>query len=149
MCEGKFQGHIVALTSYWLTSLPFNVNWPSHSWDTEFLQNLIRSRSREIWLPSFVMIWRVVLILSWRQGKLLTTSVAVWPWPKVTSMAAKKIPMHINHVRSEGNGSSFNVFPRKFSYHGGSGGARELDQNQKLLWPLLLTRFNFNPSMDK
>ena len=34
MGKVKVQGHIVVPTSYWLTSLLFHVNLPSHSWDT-------------------------------------------------------------------------------------------------------------------
>ena len=40
-------------------------------------------------------------------------------------------------------------FPDSFYIMGAAVAAAELDQKQKLLWPLLLTRFNFNPSMDK
>ena len=55
------QGHIVGPTPYWLTSLSFHVNQPSHSWDmaisTYDLENP-RSKSRShnpssIWCISF------------------------------------------------------------------------------------------------
>ena len=34
--EVTVQSHNVGLASYWLTSLSFHVNRPSHSWDTAF-----------------------------------------------------------------------------------------------------------------
>ena len=36
MGEDTVQSHNVGLTSYWLISLSFHVNRPSHSWDTTF-----------------------------------------------------------------------------------------------------------------
>ena len=32
----KVENYKVGVTFYWLTSLSFHVNWPSHSWDTAF-----------------------------------------------------------------------------------------------------------------
>ena len=37
MGEGDIESHRVGVTSYRLTSILFHVNWPSHSWDTAFL----------------------------------------------------------------------------------------------------------------
>ena len=36
MGEEKVESHKVGVISYWLTSLSFHVNQPSHSWDTAF-----------------------------------------------------------------------------------------------------------------
>ena len=36
MHEVTIQSHNIGLASYWLTSLSFHVNRPSHSWDTAF-----------------------------------------------------------------------------------------------------------------
>ena len=36
MAEVKIWSHNVSITSYWLASLSFHVNGPSHSWDTAF-----------------------------------------------------------------------------------------------------------------
>ena len=38
MVEVKVESHKVGVTSYWLTSLPFRVNRPFHSWDTTFFK---------------------------------------------------------------------------------------------------------------
>ena len=47
MGEVKVKGHNVSLTSYRLTSLLFDVNWPSQSWNTAFSKfDLENSRSR-------------------------------------------------------------------------------------------------------
>ena len=42
-------------------------------------------------MTSFVAIGWAVLILLWGQGKMCPTSVAWWPWPKVTKMGTKKM----------------------------------------------------------
>ena len=47
MGEVKVKGNNVSLTSYWLTSLWFHVNWPSYSWNTAFSKfDLKNSRLR-------------------------------------------------------------------------------------------------------
>ena len=47
MGEGNVESHKVGVTSYWLTSLSFHVNRPSHSWDTAFSKfDLENPRSR-------------------------------------------------------------------------------------------------------
>ena len=46
MCEVIVQSHNMSLTSYWLTSLWFHVNWPSHSWDTAFSNLTLKIQSQ-------------------------------------------------------------------------------------------------------
>ena len=47
MVEVKVESHKVGVASYWLTSLSFHVNLPSHSWDTAFSKfDLENPRSR-------------------------------------------------------------------------------------------------------
>ena len=48
MGEVKVQSHNVSLTFYRLTSLWFDVNQPSHSWDTAMSMTLHNYRSRQV-----------------------------------------------------------------------------------------------------
>ena len=75
------------------------IHFPSFS---HYSQSILRILPSNIlgmfqlgWLPSFVAIGRVVLTLSWGQGKNFTMLVDAWPWPKVTNMATEKFSTHI------------------------------------------------------
>ena len=59
MGEVKVWSHNVSLTFYWLTSLSFHVNRPSHSWDKTFSKSDLenpRSRSWKRW-TLYVTTW--------------------------------------------------------------------------------------------
>ena len=59
------QGHTVCPTSYWLTSLLFHFNQPSHSWDTAFSKfNLENPRSTS-WMRSKSKVTKWVILLSY------------------------------------------------------------------------------------
>ena len=46
MGEVKIWSHNVSVTFYWLTSLSFHVNWPSHSWDATFSKSDLENPSK-------------------------------------------------------------------------------------------------------
>ena len=52
--------------------------------------NEVENMMRGIYLPSFVVIGWAVLTLPRGQDKLHPASVALWTWPKVTEMGARK-----------------------------------------------------------
>ena len=46
MVEVKVESHKVGVASYWLTSLSFYVNRPSHSWDTAFSKSTLKTQGQ-------------------------------------------------------------------------------------------------------
>ena len=100
----KLAQHPVEVFPYCFTSIGptipmiwLIVCFTAKKFQTEFLQNEPRSKA---WLsnmlPSYAVIGWVVLNFWWGQDKVLSVSVAAWPWLKVWSTwPPKKFPKHI------------------------------------------------------
>ena len=50
--EVTVQSHNAGIASYWLTSLSFHVNRPSHSWDTAFSKFDLENQRSRLWVRS-------------------------------------------------------------------------------------------------
>ena len=113
--HGSGQGHIVNPLSILCTSFSFHINRTNQSWDMsnrvfdlekthpnfskkswqKRISNRISPKSnqviritREIKLPSFVVIGWVVLTLSCRQAIFCWSMLQLWPWVKVTKRSS-------------------------------------------------------------
>ena len=85
--KSQVQGHTVGAISYWLTSLLFHVNQPTHPWETAIskfdLENQVHGHivgALSYWLTSLLFHVNWPVPASWERAILRHHYFQIWPW---------------------------------------------------------------------